>query len=126
LLEERFVENLDFVHGQQSEPGHRPDFLFPSHRAYSNPDFNPAGLTMLAVKTTCRDRWRQVLNEAARIPVKHLLTVQEGVSEAQHREMAGAGVRLVVPAPLHRSYPEAVRPHLLTLAAFIDRVRPQP
>jgi hypothetical protein len=56
---------------------------------------------MLAAKTTCKDRWRQILNEADRIPAKHLLTLQEGVSEGQFREMNDAGVRLVVPRALH-------------------------
>jgi hypothetical protein len=78
---------------------------------------------MLAVKTTCRDRWRQVLNEADRVATKHLLTLQEGVSEAQHKEMREAGVVLVVPRGLHGSYPKAVRPHLMTLESFIGDVR---
>ena len=78
---------------------------------------------MLTAKTTCKDRWRQVLNEANRIPQKHLLTLQEGVSEGQFREMHEAGVQLVVPLGLHDSYPESVRPHLITLESFIGDVR---
>ena len=34
---------------------------------------------MLAVKTACRNRWHQILNEAGQITTKHLLTLQEGV-----------------------------------------------
>ena len=78
---------------------------------------------MLAVKTTCRDRWRQILNEADRIPAKHLLTLQEGVSEGQFAEMTGAGVQLVIPAKLMDSFPKSVRPHLQTLESFIGDVR---
>jgi hypothetical protein len=37
---------------------------------------------MLGVKTTCSDRWRQVLAEADRIQLKHLLTL--------HRERQAA------------------------------------
>src|SRR5690606_26914171 len=66
LIEERFREGTDFQHGSQSEPGKRPDFLFPSQAAYRDPTFPAARLRMLATKTTCRDRWRQVLNEADR------------------------------------------------------------
>lgn len=73
--------------------------------------------------TARHDRWRQVLNEADRIPVKHLLTLQEGVSEGQFREMTEAGVRLVVPAPLFGKLPETVPPHLQTLESFIGDVR---
>ncbi|CCK00638.1 hypothetical protein BN130_3423 [Cronobacter malonaticus 507] len=74
---------------------------------------------MLAVKTTCKDRWRQILNEADKISQVHLFTLQEGVSQAQYREMQDAGVRLVVPSSLHKKYPEAIREELLTLGEFI-------
>ncbi len=78
---------------------------------------------MLAAKTTCKDRWRQVINEADRIGTKHLLTLQEGLSENQFREMTDAKVLLVVPAPLVKSYPASVQPHLQTLESFIADVR---
>jgi len=80
-------------------------------------------MRLLAVKTTMKDRWRQVLNEAERIPVKHLLTLQEGVSLTQFREMTETGVKLVVPKPIIESYHENIRPHLMTLDAFIGEVR---
>ncbi|MFN7400467.1 MAG: type II restriction endonuclease [Sandaracinobacter sp.] len=123
FIEERLVEGTHFSHQPESDPGKRPDFLFPSQAAYQNAAFPEARLRMLAVKTTCKDRWRQVINEADRIRQKHLLTLQEGVSEAQFREMHGAGVQLVVPAGLVESYPDAVQPHLQTLESFIGDVR---
>jgi len=123
LIEEQFREGVDFHHGPQSEPGKRPDFLFPSQAAYRNPDFPEARLRMLATKTTCRDRWRQVINEADRIPVKHLLTLQEGVSEAQFREMTQANVQLVVPEPLIAKFPAAIRTDIMTLESFLGDLR---
>jgi hypothetical protein len=111
------------VHNPLIEVNKRPDFLFPSVAAYENPSFPASRLRMLAAKTTCKDRWRQIINEADRIQTKHLLTLQEGVSEAQFREMTDAGVRLVVPAGIHDAYPEAVRPHLITFEEFIGEVR---
>ena len=54
---------------------------------------------------------------------KHLLTLQEGVSENQFREMTEAGVRLVVPQGLHHAYPESVRQRILSLEDFIRDVR---
>jgi hypothetical protein len=78
---------------------------------------------MLAAKTTCKDRWRQVLNEADRIESKHVLTLQEGVSEGQFKEMQEAKVKLVVPTGLHKSYPDSVRPHLISFESFIADVR---
>ena len=78
---------------------------------------------MLGVKTTVRERWRQVVNEADRIDRKHLLTVQEGVSENQFRQMRQEGIQLVVPQSLFPKYPQRVRPHLQTLESFIGDVR---
>lgn len=123
LIEERFREGTDFQLGGQSEPGKRPDFLFPSEAAYRDSSFPAARLRMLAAKTTCRDRWRQVLNEADRIPVKHLLTLQEGISETQFREMVQSNVQLIVPEPLVSSFPKSVQPHLQTLESFIGDMR---
>lgn len=123
LIEERFREGVDFQHGPQSEPGKRPDFLFPSQAAYRDPSFPAARLRMLATKTTCRDRWRQVINEADRIPVKHLLTLQEGVSEGQFQEMTNANVRLVVPEPLIEKFPRSIRTHIQTFESFIADLR---
>jgi hypothetical protein len=64
-----------------------------------------------------------VINEANRIKEKHLLTLQEGVSESQFAEMQEEGIRLVVPSGLHQSYNEAVRPHLISFESFIADIR---
>jgi len=123
FAEERLIEGTNFSHQPESEPGKSPDFLFPSQAAYQNPSFPSSNLRMLAVKTTVKDRWRQILNEANRIPEKHLLTLQEGVSETQFKEMIDAKVQLVVPQPLIEKFPRSVQPHLQTLESFIGDVR---
>ena len=123
FIEERLVEGRHFSHQPESDPGKKPDFLFPSEAAYKNGGFPDDQLRMLAVKTTCKDRWRQILNEAARIPSKHLFTLQEGVSVTQFREMVEAGVQLVVPEGLKASFPDAVQPHLQSLESFIGDIR---
>jgi len=123
FLEEDLKEGIDFDAQPESDPGKRPDFLFPNEAAYKDIRFPTDKLRLLAVKTTCKDRWRQVLNEADRIQVKHILTLQEGISENQFREMTEARVRLVVPEPLVGSYPQSVRPHLQTFESFIADVR---
>ena len=112
-----------FSHGSTSENGKKPDFLFPSAAAYRDPSFPQTQLRMLASKTTVKDRWRQILNEADRIDRKHLLTLQEGVSEPQFAEMRAANVQLVVPAKLIGKYPKAIRAELMTLDSFIYEVR---
>lgn len=120
FLEELLVEGAHFQHQPESEKGKKPDFLFPSQAAYRDPSFPAERLRMLAVKATCRDRWRQILNEADRIPQKHLLTLQEGISESQFGEMVRSGVQLVVPAGLVSKFPKTVQPHLQSLSAFIE------
>lgn len=123
FMEEKLVEGTDFSHQPESEPGKSPDFLFPSEAAYKDPSFPQDRLRMLAVKTTMKDRWRQILNEAHRVEHKHLLTLQEGLSEAQFREMIDAKVTLVVPKSIAEKFPESVQPHLQTLESFIGDMR---
>ena len=123
FCEEGLAENQDFVYNKRSEGNKRPDFLFPSTEAYRDTGFPTKNLRMLAVKNTCKDRWRQILNEADRIDRKHLLTLQEGVSEGQFREMNAAQVQLVIPKPLIAKFPRAVQPQLQTLESFIAEIQ---
>lgn len=122
-VREIFLEGQHFQYQPESELRKRPDFLFPNEQSYKNSAYPTERLMMLAVKTTARDRWRQVVTEADRIDSKHLLTVQQGVSENQFKEMTKSGIKLVVPAPLRSRYPQSVRPHLQTLESFIADVR---
>ena len=108
-----------YAHDVISEGKKRPDFMFPSQEAYQDPSFPSKKLRMLAAKTTCKDRWRQVISEADRIDQKHLLTLQEGVSLNQHKEMKEAGIVLVVPAPLHKKYHKAIRPNIMDFNDFV-------
>ncbi|MEJ1958214.1 MAG: type II restriction endonuclease [Nitrosomonadales bacterium] len=73
----------------------KPDFIFPGQTEYHNPAFNPLNLTMLGVKSTCKDRWRQVLAEADRIKRKHLLTLEAAISTNQTDEMQAKDLQLV-------------------------------
>ena len=100
----------------------KPDIVIPSSRAYHDRSYPPDGLFIVGVKTTCKDRWRQVLNEAVRVRQKHILTIQQGISRNQLREMRTAGVTLIVPAGLHNKYPQRVMP-ILTVERFITHVR---
>lgn len=120
ILEE---EGIAHSWGEVSENEKRPDFLFPSAEAYRDPAVPADQLRMLGVKTTVKDRWRQILNEADRIPEKHLLTLQQGVSVNQLEEMRFSGVTLVVPKKLHESYPESHRSWLWTMERFLAEVQ---
>lgn len=115
-------EQIVFERGARTELKKKPDFLFPGAHAYHS-DFPESGLHMLGAKTCCKDRWRQVADEAERIRRKHLFTLQEGVSEAQLMQMDAAGISLVVPEKNKGSFPVNVRPRLLSLNSFIETVR---
>ena len=82
-------------------------------------------LTVLAAKTTCKDRWRQVLNEADRLrdDYKYICTLQQGISSTQMDEMEAEKVVLVVPKPYISSYPAEKRQGILTIHDFIHRVK---
>ncbi|MFI3199815.1 MAG: type II restriction endonuclease [Methylococcaceae bacterium] len=101
----------------------KPDFLFPGVAEYRNPGFNPLNLTMLGVKSTCKDRWRQVLAEANRIEHKHLLTFEAAISSNQTDEMRTKNLQLVVPRRLHDSYTETQRAWLMDVSSFITLVQ---
>lgn len=112
-------ERVQYSWGKATEDKRTPDFVFPSIEHYHDTSWPANRLRMLAAKTTCKDRWRQVLNEAARIGEKHLLTLQEGVSIPQFREMQTEGVILVVPRVLQAKYPAEIRGELLSLEEFL-------
>lgn len=106
-----------------TEYNKKPDFLFPNVDAYLNPNFDNKKLIVLASKTTCKDRWRQVLNEADRVKTKHLFTLQQGISKNQLEEMYKYDVCLVVPKPYLTSFPQEFRERILTLDTFVNHVR---
>lgn len=114
---------LPFATQAQTEGNKRPDFLFPSEEAYHNPHFTPSQLYFLGAKTTCKDRWRQILNEADRIPNKHLFTLQKGISRPQLTEMRKAGVHLVVPKAHLTAFDKEYQSQILSLERFIEIVK---
>jgi len=106
-----------------TEGNKKPDFLFPGVEAYRNPNFDEKKLIVLAAKTTCKDRWRQILNEADRVRTKHLFTLQQGISSNQLEEMYRYDVCLVVPKPYITSFPQEYRDRILSLGDFLGQVR---
>jgi hypothetical protein len=105
-----------------TEHGNTVDFLFPGSAEYHNADFPTDALTMLAAKSTCKDRWRQVLPEARRISRKHLITLEPAISVAQTTQMQAEQLQLVVPSPIQASYSTVQRDELLSLSDFLQLV----
>lgn len=114
---------LSFATQAVTEDNKKPDFLFPNVDAYQNEKFSAKKLIMLASKTTCKDRWRQILNEADRIKTKHLFTLQQGISKNQLEEMYKYNVCLVVPKPYLTSFPTEFREKILTLDKFVNHIQ---
>ncbi|PIJ52124.1 restriction endonuclease [Erwinia sp. OLTSP20] len=123
-LEQVFSDHgVTYTRTGVTENNLKPDFIFPGISHYHDSEFSHARLTMLASKSTCKDRWRQILNEAARIPNKHLLTLEPSISENQTNEMKSEQVQLVIPQGLHSSYTMAQQTWLMNIAGFIDLTR---
>lgn len=108
-----------------TEGNKKPDFIFPSQAAYHDPTFSNEKIISLAAKTTCKDRWRQVLNEADRLrgQSKYLCTLQQGISSAQMDEMQAEQVVLVVPHPYIATYPIEKRDKIWTVSKFVQYVK---
>ncbi|MBF2754467.1 MAG: restriction endonuclease [Gammaproteobacteria bacterium AqS3] len=123
-LEYIFINHkLEFDRGATTENRSKPDFLFPGSSWYHCEKFPASHLTMLGAKSTCKDRWRQVLSEARHIPKKHLLTLEPSISEYQTTEMKNSNLQLVLPRTLHQTYTRQQRSWLIDLEAFISEVR---
>lgn len=119
-----FKENkIQYDRTKATENKSKPDFLFPSQKAYQDEKFDALRLTMLGVKSTCKDRWRQVLAEADRISDKHLLTLEVAISESQTKEMASKRLQLVLPRSLHGTYSMQQQKELMDVSEFIGVVR---
>lgn len=81
-------QEILYTHTPVTENKAKPDFIFPCIEAYKDEQYEENYLTMLGAKSTCKDRWRQVLSEAGRISRKHLLTLEPSISTNQTDEMA--------------------------------------
>ena len=113
---------IRYARGAETENRAKPDFLFPGSCEYRDESFPSADLTMLGAKSSLKDRWRQVLSEAARIPRKHLFTLEPGISENQTVEMQAHDLRLVIPDSLRTTFSEAQQDWLFGLGEFLELV----
>ena len=119
-----FTHNeLVFEEQAITEDNKKPDFLFPNAECYHNLLFPADDLVVLGAKTTCKDRWRQVLTEADRVDVKYLFTLQQGISKNQLREMHDSHLTLVVPSEYIKSFPQEYQGEICNLMGFIRMVR---
>lgn len=123
-LADIFTHNeLVFEEQAVTEDNKKPDFLFPNSECYHNLMFPAEDLIVLGAKTTCKDRWRQVLTEADRAKEKYLFTLQQGISKNQLKEMHDAHLTLVVPHKYIASFPQEYQSDMSDLSGFIRMVK---
>lgn len=114
------ARNIKYDRTKVTENKSKPDFIFPGIKEYHDIDFDVSKLLMLGAKSTCKDRWRQVLSEANRISNKHLLTLEAAISTNQTDEMVSKHLQLVVPRSIHKTYTTRQQDWLMDVNAFIE------
>lgn len=127
-----FENHLEYIFQSQwvrfsrtgiTENKSKPDFIFPWIMEYRDQNFPNSKLNILWAKTSCKDRWRQVLSEANRVDDKHLITLQTAISETQTDEMRIHKLQLVIPTRLQQTYTQRQQDWLIWLDDFIIVVR---
>ncbi len=77
---------------------------------------------MLAAKSSCKDRWSQVLPEAERVKQKHLVTVEPGISISTTDTMRASNLQLIVPMDIQASYKAEQKSWLWNVDQFITLI----
>ena len=120
------LARLRIPHGYQctTESGKKPDFIFPSCAAYHDPAYPSHSLRVVGCKTKVRERHVQWLGEAARIPLKYALCVDEELTDALIARYDGK-LRFFLPTPiLDAVYADRPsRPLLGSVADLIGELR---
>lgn len=115
--------NLRYEAQVITEEKKRPDFVFLGGNEYHDLCFPADKLIVLGAKTTCKDRWRQVVTEADRVNTKYLCTLQQGISSNQLKEMRSQNVVLVVPKSYISCYPREYQSDIINIQTFIRMVK---
>ena len=93
-----------------------------SPECYRDEGFPSSSLTMLGAKTTIKERWRQVLEEANRIERKHLITLEPAVSVDYTNAMRDSKLQLVIPSQLFPTYTPSQQEWLMDVGGFCEMV----
>lgn len=106
-----------------TERGNEPDFLFPSGEKYALSMAGSPDISMLAAKSTVKERWRQILQEADKVPVKNLCTIDPEISGRQLVQMFEEKVQLVIPLEIQSAYNKGYRSKMISFSEFVSRVQ---
>lgn len=106
--------------------GSRPDFILPTAGIYVDPEKRKAMAAVLTLKTTLRERWRQVVSESIDVPI-FLATLDENVAGSTLGKLEEKGITLIVPEAFKTSkYTEyQKRKHVLSYRQFFDLLQDQ-
>lgn len=104
--------------------GRKPDFVLPSKKLYLNFNVNKEQALVLALKTTLRERWTQVLSESIGCPI-YLATLDEGVPKATLDKLSNAAITLVVPESFKASKYAEYQNHsnVITFKKFFEDLK---
>jgi hypothetical protein len=109
-------KKLNYPFAEQQVINGKPDFLMPCREHY---DTNPMDCIIFTVKTTLRERWRQIVTEGTRGLGFFLATVDENVSKPQLGEMLRNRIYLVVSQSLKKKVPHySTAPNVLSFEHF--------
>lgn len=103
--------------------GSKPDFLMPSVRAYLDKSYPQRLLVFLGAKTSVKERWRQLADEAKRLQTKHLITLDRYLTTSTLHDMLLARVVPVMPAAIQYEHYAGRYPEVLTVEEFMRVVR---
>jgi hypothetical protein len=109
----------------QTEGKETPDFVVPGCKEYHDEKRPDERLRMVACKSTVKERWRQVLKEAERIPEKYFLTLDPALTDDTIRAMIAQTLLPFLPkAILDEKYAKrTTRDQLRTVTELVDELR---
>lgn len=117
---------IEYSSQVRTEGNRTADFVFPGATQYRDSSFPTHLLTVLAAKSTCKDRWPQVLADADRIPRKHLGTLDAALSNSQLNDIISKQIVPVIPRRIREGYSStAAYGQILDITSFITHVREQ-
>ena len=78
---------------------------------------------MLAAKSTVKERWRQILEEADRISIKHFCTLDQKITAQTLHDIGNAQIQLVIPQEIITTYYVDQAETMMNLSEFISYVQ---
>lgn len=115
-------EGIPFTAQCLTERNEKPDFVIPGYDEYHDDGFASDRLRMVACKSRIRDRWRQVLTEAERIPEKYLLTLDDELDADTLDKMRDRRLEVFVPRSVHSTAYARIPKKLSVVRDLVSRL----